>query len=312
MRKAILHIVLVSGLCAHAQGGLMGGDSEEVSLATINFSSIPNLGGTEVTNYGLNLNFGIPLRKSMVGFSLSYQNFDFSFNESTNLIDLSSFENIDLVRANVSFIKPLKNSLNLMVSGGTALMSNLESGITSEDFVFNAIVGAIKKWGNDNRNTTLFIGALYGTQFGEPRLLPAVSLSQKLNQYWSYSLGIPTTGITYRPNNRHRFSLFASPQGLFGNNSKTLPVDGDRLLTNTKLQFNGINTRLLYQYRFTKHLAVFVEGGFVPNAVLKVLDNDNNEILDLDPDSGSYINAGLRFVVQRPKNNDLKKARNEN
>ena len=313
MRKGILYIVLLASLITAAQTPLMLGGGDEIQPASLNFLSIPNLGGTEITNYGANLTFGFPVKKSIVGFSLAYQNFDFSFSESTNTIDLSSFENMQVLRGNVSLIKPLKNSFSFMLSAGTSLMSNFDNGISSEDFVFNAIVGVVKKWGDDERNSTLLIGAFYGTQLGEPTLLPALSFSQKLNEHWSYSLGLPVTGVNYRINENHRFALLASPQGIFGNNSTEVRVDGNRSITNTKLQFNGINTRISYQFRFTKHLAFFAEGGFIPISTLKILDNDNNEIIDLDPGSGTYVNAGIRFVLSRSKkNNHLKSKSDEN
>ena len=200
-----------------------------------------------------------------------------------------------------------------MLSGGTSLISNFSSGISSEDFVFNAMVGVVKKWGDDERNSTLMVGAFYGTQLGEPTLLPAVSFSQKLNAHWSYSLGLPVTGINYRVNEKHQFALLASPQGIFGNNPSEERVEGNRTITNTKLQFNGINTRVSYQFKFTKHLALFTEGGFLPSSELKILDDNNNEIIDLDSGSGAYINAGMRFVINRPRNNrNSNKNSNEN
>jgi len=295
-----------------AQTPLMLGGSEEIQPLSINYLSIPDLGGTEVTNYGANLSFGLPVKKGLLGFSLAYQNFDFAFSESTNIIDLSSYENMQVLRGSVSFIKPLKNSLSFMVSGGTSLMSNFGNEVSSEDFVFNATIGVVKKWGDHERNSTLLLGAFYGTQLGEPTVLPAISFSQKLNPHWSYSLGLPVTGINYRINEKHRFSLLASPQGIFGNNSNAVRVEGNRTITNTKLQFNGVNTRLSYQFRFTKHLALFAEGGFVPISTLKILDDNNNEIFDLEPESGAYVNAGLRFVISRPKNSTSKSKNDEN
>lgn len=295
------------------QAPFLLGNPGEFEPIGINYARIPDLGGTEVNNYGLNLNLAKPVGKGILGFGLGYQYYDFVFNESTNVIDLSTYENMHLIRSNVSYIRPLKNRWGIMVSAGTTLMSNLGDGITSEDFVFNAILGVTKRWGDFERNSSLLIGAFYGTQLGEPTVLPAVSFRQKLNEHWSYSLGIPITGLTYQINKKHRLALLASPQGIFANNSNEVAVDGNRTLTNTKLQFNGINTRLSYRYLFTKNLAFIGEAGFVPNATLKVLDNDNEDIFDLDPGNGAYFNLGLRFVIQREReNSNQNKETNEN
>jgi|GEM_PF-5693731 len=275
----------------------------EVELAGINYGYLPDLGGTEINNYDVNLNLARPVGRSILGLGLTYRYFDFTFNESTNALDLSTYENMHVIRTNLLFLRPLKKEWTLMLSAGPTLMSNFANGISSEDIVVTALGALTKKWGDINRNTILMVGVLYGTQFGEPRVLPAVLLRQKLNQHWSYSFGLPITGIHYRVNDRHRISALVSPEGLFGNNSDEVAVDGNRVLTDTKIQFNGINTRLLYRYRFTKNLALVAEGGFLPVATLRIVDNENEEIFDLEPESGAYFKLGIRFILKRPPQN---------
>ncbi len=277
----------------------------EIQPVSVEYGSLPDLGGTEITNYRVNLNIARPVGKSIIGLNIGYQYFDFVFNESTNVIDLATYENMHVARVSLMFIRPLENSWGLLFSGGTSLMSNLGDGITSEDFVFNAIGAVTKRWGNSDRNTALMLGVLYGTQFGEPAILPVVSLRQKLNEHWSYSLGLPITGINYSINDKHLFMASLMPEGLFGNNSNEVRTTGNRTLTNTKLQFNGINASLAYRFRFAKNLAFTARGGFVPAATLKVLDDENEEIYDLDPGSGAYFRVGLSFVLNRkpPLNN---------
>ncbi len=298
-------LVLVSMACS-AQMPIITPPGE-IQPISFEYGSLPDLGGTEITNYRVNLNMVQPLGKSSIGFTIGYQYFDFVFNESTNVIDLATYEHMHVARVGLFYIRPLENSWGLLFSGGTSLMSNLGDGITSEDFVFNAIGAVTKRWGNFDRNTVLMLGVLYGTQFGEPAILPVASLRQKLNEHWSYSLGLPITGINYKINDRHLFMASLIPEGLFGNNSNEVPAEGNRTLTNTKLQFNGINASLAYRFRFAKNLAFTARGGFVPAATLKILDNENQEIYDLDPGSGAYFRVGLSFVLNRkPSSNNTK------
>jgi len=293
---ALLTLLTFSG---YSQMSPMMGNPNEIEPVAINYAYIPDLGGTEVNDYGINLNFAKPIGKSMIGVGVGYQYINFAFDEATNEIDLSSYEEFHLARFNLFFRRSLDNNWGIMFSGGTSLMSNLEGDLNSEDFVYTAIVGATKNWGTVERNSSLLIGAFYGTQFGEPAIFPAISYRQKLNEHWSYTLGVPITGINYQINKKHRLSLFASPQGIFGNNSGEVRVEGNRVLTNTKIQFNGINTRLSYRYMLTKSFALVTEGGFVPAATLQILDNDNEEIFDLDPGGGVFVNVGLRYVLNR-------------
>lgn len=297
---------------SHAQMPGMG-NAREIEIAGLEYGFLPDLGRTKVRNFKAHLNLGKPIGRSIIGFGLSYQNVDFAFDESTNVINLDTYENMHAIRANLSFVRPLGNSWTMIASVGPSLMSNFGEGITSEDFVFNIIAGATKRWGDFDRNTMLMIGVLYGTQLGEPRLLPALSLRQKLNAHWSYSVGLPVTRLDYHINDRHRFSLMASPEGIFANNSKAVAVAGGRSLTNTKLQFNGLNTRIAYSYRFTKFLACTAEGGFIPLATLKILDDENEDIYDFEPDAGTYFKVGLKLVLNRKQRmENIKESNNEN
>ncbi|MEM9362363.1 MAG: DUF6268 family outer membrane beta-barrel protein [Bacteroidota bacterium] len=305
MRSIIVCIGLISTVSVRAQLPFTGGNVEEVEPIQINYSFLPDLGGTEIQNYGLSLNFVKPIKKGILGFRLGYQLYDFSFNESTNLLNLSDYSEIHTINTGIFYVRPLKNNWGILISAGTTLASNFGDGISEEDFVVNAILGFTKRWGNQEKGSNLLIGAFYGTQFGEPSVFPAVSFSQILNKHWSYSVGVPVTGLNYKVNERHRISLLGSPQGIFANNSNEIAVDGNRTLKDTKLQFNGINTRLSYRYLFTKNLAFVGEVGFVPNPTLRILDNDNEEVFDFNPESGAYFNLGLRFVLQRPGQNNL-------
>ncbi|UJH69141.1 DUF6268 family outer membrane beta-barrel protein [Allomuricauda sp. SCSIO 65647] len=307
MKRYILLLVLLGSFKCFNQMPIMVTPGE-IQPVSIQYGFLPDLGGTEITNYRIDLNMARPVGKSIIGFNIGYQYYDFVFDESTNVIDLTTYENMHVARVGLSFIRPLKNSWGLMLMGGTSLMSNLGNGVGSEDFVFNSIGAVTKRWGNFDRNTVLMLGVLYGTQLGEPTILPAVSLRQKLNEHWSYSLGLPITGINYSINDRHLFTASLMPEGLFGNNSNEVAVEGNRILTNTKLQFNGINASLAYRLKFAKNLALTVRGGFVPAATLKVLDDESEEIYDLDPGSGAYFRVGLNLVLNRKQLNKNKKS----
>ncbi|MEL6304469.1 MAG: DUF6268 family outer membrane beta-barrel protein [Bacteroidota bacterium] len=295
----ILAFVLVQSLSG--QMAMLVGNPRDVEPLSVDYGVIPDLGGTEIERYQIGVMFGKKLGKGRLGIGVGYEYVDFTFDETTNLLDVSSYAQMHIIGTNVSYLRPLKNNWGLIVMGGASIMSNLEDGITGEDFVFNALVGANKRWGDPNKGSSLLFGLLYGTQFGEPTILPAVAFRQQLNERWSYSLGLPITGINFQFHPKHRLSALASPQGIFGNNSGEVAVDGNRVLKDTKLQFNGINTRLAYRYHFAKHLALLTEVGFVPGATLKILDNDNEEIYDFDPGGGAYFNLGLRFVLN-PQN----------
>lgn len=303
-------MVLSLAVKTNAQIPIMGGP--DIDIGGINYSNVPDLGGVEVINYGADFSFAKPLSKGMLGFRLNYQNFDFSFDQSTNIIDTSSYENMNLIGASIFYRLPLKNSWSVIASVGSNMISNFEGDITSEDFVFNAIGMLSKRWGDQERNSVLSFGILYGTQFGQPTLLPVASFRQKLNAHWSYTLGLPITGINFQINKKNRLSFSLRPQGIYGNNSGTVAFQANNTLENSKLQFNALRAGLSYRYKFTSFLSVLIEGGYLPTVQLKILDQDNNEIYDFDPDTTSYFNVGLRFGLNKKPGNNSKNNTNEN
>lgn len=308
MKKIVFAFLMCCVFRATAQIPI--GNPGEVDVAGVEYGIFPELGNTEVNYFGANFNVAKPIGKGVLGLGLRYQNFDFSFDEPTNQLDFSSYERAHAIRLNIFYRLRLKNSWSVLTSLGPSLMSNFESGISSEDFVANAILLLSKRWGDQERNSSLSFGVFYGTQFGEPTIFPALSFRQKLNEKWSYSVGLPATGVSYQINKRNRVSFRAQPQGIFANNSSEVLVNNN-LLTNTKLQFNGFGLGLVYRYRLAKSLVVEANGGFLPVSNLKILDTDNEEIYDFDPGSGAYFNIGLRFSPQRtgrpPSSNNSKK-----
>lgn len=309
MKKIVFAFLFCCVFCASAQIPPIGTPGE-VDLAGVEYGIFPELGNTEVNYFGTNFTVAKPIGKGVLGLGVRYQNFDFSFDEATNQLDFSSYETAHAIRLILFYRLRLKNSWSVLTSLGPSLMSNFANGINSEDFVANAIVMLSKRWGNQERNSSLSFGAFYGTQFGEPTVFPALSFNQKLNEKWSYSIGLPATGVSYQINELSRVSLRAQPQGIFANNSSEVLVNND-LLTNTKLQFNGFGLGLVYRHRLAKFLVVEANGGFLPVSNLKILDADNEEIYDFDPGSGAYFNIGLRFSPKRtsrnPSSNNSKK-----
>ena len=300
MKKISLVLFMIAANGLSAQMLMMGGD--EFEIGGVNYSNVPNLGDTEVTNFGADGGLARPFGKGFLGIRINYQNFDFSFNESTNIIDFSTYENMNLVQANVFYRRPLKNSWSMTISFGSSLISNLEGDISTEDFVINTIGLLSKKWGDRGRHSVLSFGALYGTQFGQPTLLPVVSFRQKLNEQWSYSIGLPITGINYKINKKNRLSFTLQPQGIYGNNSGEVLFESGTL-TNSKLQYNALRTGISYRYKILPFLSALVEGGYLPLVNLRILDKDNNEIYDFNPDSSAYFNVGLRFGIDMKKSN---------
>ena len=95
-------LVLVSLACS-AQIPIMTTPGE-IQPVSVEYGNLPDLGGTEITNYRVNLNMAQPVGKNIIGLNIGYQYFDFVFDESTNVIDLATYENMHVARVSLMFI----------------------------------------------------------------------------------------------------------------------------------------------------------------------------------------------------------------
>ncbi|GAB5400135.1 MAG: hypothetical protein Aureis2KO_17200 [Aureisphaera sp.] len=299
MKKTLPVLLCLSVFLTYAQMPNMA--SGDIDILTSEFGLVPDLNGTSIETIGVQGNLMKPIKKGMFGVSIGYKQYKLSYDEMPAVVSLHTYDKFQQIRTNLIYRRELKNNWGLMLSAGVNLTSNFEDGISTEDLVYTGIAAFTKRWGDWNRNTTLMFGALYGTQFGEPMVLPMISFSQRLNDQFSYSIGLPLTGLFYTIDKMHSISAYARPEGFFGNNSATVFVsDPGRFVTNSKLQYNIVKTGISYRYRFTKYLSATLDGGFIPLSTLKIVDEDVNDIYDFDPGSGAYFSVGIRLGMQRP------------
>ncbi|MEL6811837.1 MAG: DUF6268 family outer membrane beta-barrel protein [Bacteroidota bacterium] len=286
-----------------------GMNFDKMELASFNYGLVPDLGTTQIENYTVGLGFGIPMKKGVIGSSIRYDYYHFRFNERVNPFDISDFEKMHSIGLSAFYLHPLSSTCNLMISAGPALMSNFQNGITSDDLILSGRAVAIKRWGGQEKNAALMFGAAYGILFGAPNVFPIISFRKKVNDRWSYSLGLPQTGATYRINERNQVSILISPDSYFGNNSSEVSLDNFETLSTTKLQYLSVRTGLEHRYQLQPNITIVTKAGLVPFGDLEVRDVNNNVLYEFETDSSPYISTGLSFNINRNSND--KKNKNE-
>lgn len=286
--------------------GVMWGQSPSMEIAGFEYSIIPSVGETSIEKYTARLNFGKKFTKGMLGFGVSYDNYNFLYNNASIGIDAEPYKDMHSVKARL-FYKHFINdswSANIMFSPG--LSSNFEGSLSSEDLQINSAATVSKSWKNDNKSSLLTFGVGYGTAFGEPRIIPVVSFRKTINAKWSYGLGVPRTHVNYQLNSRHKFSAAASFSGFFGNASSTVDFMDIGSLNDTKLQYNALNTSIEHNFKIMPNWTTVIRLGYSPWNELKVLDNENNKIYDFEADSSISITMGLKFNLNKMRNENKK------
>ncbi len=271
------------------------------------YSVVPDIGDTQIEKYATNLNFGTKLGTGMVGLGVSYTLYDFFYKKDSFVdFNLAPYERIHNIRLRIFYRYMINESWSGNILFSPIISSNLTGSLSNEDLIINSILSVSKKWGNEENLSVLTFGLGFGTPFGEPQFFPAISFRKKINSSWSYILGIPETSINYTYRERHVFSGKATFEGLFGNVSSSIALPDSSLQTNTKLQYNSLNTGFQYNYRIQPNWTTTISLGYAPWNQLKILDNNNNELYDIGSDSSFYISMGLKFNLNKTMNENKK------
>ncbi|RKN37259.1 DUF6268 family outer membrane beta-barrel protein [Aquimarina sp. AD1] len=295
-------IIMLSGIT-----NALWGQDPQGEIGGFEYSVIPDIGDTQIEKYAANLNFGTKLGKGMVGLGISYTLYDFLYKKDSFIdFNLASYERIHNIRFRMFYRYMINESWSGNIMFSPVISSNLEGSLSNNDLIINSILSVSKKWGNDKTFSIVTFGLGFGTPFGEPQFFPAISFRKKINSNWSYILGIPETSINYTYRERHTFSGKASFSGLFGNASSSVTLADSSLQTNTKLQYNSLNTGIQYNYRIQPNWTTTISLGYAPWNQLKIRDNDNNELYDIESNSSFYISMGLKFNLNKTKNENKK------
>ncbi|WP_405208670.1 DUF6268 family outer membrane beta-barrel protein [Aquimarina sp. LLG6339-5] len=302
MKYHFTFIIILSGITNTLWSQIPNGE-----IGGFEYSVIPDIGDTQIDKFAANLNFGTKLGKNMLRFGVSYTLYDFLYKKDSFVdFDLIPYETIHNIQFRLFYRYVINDSWSCMLMFSPSISSNLEGSISSNDLLINSIASVSKKWGDTNTFSLLTFGIGFGTPFGEPQFFPAISFRKKVNSRWNYALGVPETSLNYTYRERHTFSGKATFSGLFGNASSSVTLPDASLQTDTKLQYNSLNTGFQYSYRIQPNWTAVISLGYAPWNRLRVLDNDNNELYDIGSNSSFYISMGLKFNLNKMMNENKK------
>lgn len=270
------------------------------NLASIDFTYIPQKNSNiEYSRLKISANYPIKLKKegayiftglSFSDISLSFEKEPFTFNQRK----LNDFKLIDL---SISYTQKIKNDWRIAFrfKPGVSTNSNTASALSRNDVVlsFDAIFIKTRQI-NDIKKDRLIWGVTYAQNRGFSYPLPFISYYKKLDNKWSYNVGIPKTNIQYHYSKKHRFKLYGELDGFTSNLQENIILEGEQTV-------NRINLSLIvggfqYEYHIINHLEFFARTAY--NFSIKTtLRNNNDTIFTIDDSSRLYLRTGLRFKI---------------
>ncbi|PKG51858.1 DUF6268 family outer membrane beta-barrel protein [Olleya sp. 1-3] len=177
------------------------------------------------------------------------------------------------------------------------LASTLRHKISGDDIFLNGGVYAINDRTKDktaNKPYRLVLGLTYNTTTGIPLPLPFVSYFRRVNEKWSYNLGVPKTNVKYYINENNIIQTFVGIDGYFANTQERFSIDGkDADSVSLSLILAGIG----YEYCFTDHLVWYAYTGYTLSMSNRLRDENREDVFKLDNVNTFYLRTGFKFKI---------------
>ncbi|WP_062060154.1 DUF6268 family outer membrane beta-barrel protein [Aquimarina longa] len=185
------------------------------------------------------------------------------------------------------------------------MLSNLRGAISTDDLQINGILFAEKMFGSRERHfLKLSFGVGYLTLAGETRVNPVVSLSGKLNEKFSFVLGLPNTYIEYKFTPQHTLRLVGDINDFTTHLSTPIALDDENTQMADRAVFTVISTGVEYQYWMTKNVGITLRGLHSISDNFELQNTNDDKIFDFQSTTKLYINAGIKISLhkKRPQN----------
>ena len=210
----------------------------------------------------------------------------------SNLQDIGQFQVIDV---NFAYVLKYNNDWRLVAVITPRLASNFTNGIEGEDFNVNYTVGAFKDKKDVEKPFRLVLGLAYNAASPVAIPLPVVYYEKRFHPNWSYTLGVPKTGMKYFTKKEHFYQAEVIIDGYYVN------IQNDILLADRVLSTDVSSTAVLgtfgYQYKFTKDISAYAMTGYTifQSGVLR--DENRLNVFTLNDGYGWYFRTGFRIGI---------------
>jgi hypothetical protein len=289
MKKYLIVLMLLISFFANAQ---------LTDLARLEYSFIPkNKSEDEYTRIRALVNFPIEIKEDsyfIIGaeFNQIYLNLKDNYPFDTSLL-----ETITVIDLNFAYTYKMNDDWRVAYSISPRLASTLNMKITNSDFFLNGGVFFIKdrtKAKDLIKPYRLILGLTYNTTTGVPFPLPLVSYFRKMNEKWSYTIGVPKMNLKYAINQNKSVQSFVGLDGYFAHLQRPTAINGQEV---DNISLSLLIAGLGYEHQFTKHLVWFAYSGFTLRLNNVLRDKDRKNVYTLDNVNAFYLRTGIKFKI---------------
>ncbi len=238
--------------------------------------------------------------------TLGLDRHQFEYNATTAALDTRNLETF--YNANYSLFATYKLSdkwsLNTLLT--PFAISNFEEDFSFDEVEFNGNLFLERTF--YRRNGGYFqigLGVGYMTLNGTTQLTPISQIKARLNEKWSFVLGLPNTYVKYDFHPSHSIKLL----GDLNDFSARLNGSGS-VLTGAEVEnavFTTISGGLEYNFWITKSFGLMAKGTYPVWGDYELRDDDNDPSFEFDTSfSQPFFSIGIKFNPIRSLQNSLK------
>lgn len=241
-------------------------------------------------------NIPIPVRekKDYIVLGAEYNTYDYDISQSAfpNSMDINNFSVVDI---NLAYVYEWNKDWKIIGVVTPRWASTFTDGLERNDFTLNFTAGGYKEIKDVDKPYRLIIGISYNSTSPVRVPWPFIYYEKRFHPKWSYTVGLPKTGMKFFTKKEHFFQTELFLDGYYVN------IQNDISLSNNNIAKDISQTALLltigYQYKFTKDISAYLLGGHTvyQNGVLR--DTDRSTIFTLNSGPGLYFRTGVRIGI---------------
>lgn len=272
-----------------------GYTQERINAVNYTYNAFYDGHTTTLVNHTASFNFKQQFTNSSIVYTGRFNAYNFEYKMIDTPFTKTGIEDIHTAQFGIVYNQNLGNNWNITAAITPKVVADFGTTITGNDVYPDSFIG-VEKITTGNKKSKLTFGLGYKGYFGEYRLLPLVNFSKKINEKFSFMLGIPETSFTYKFNQNHSLTVNAVADGFYAE------IRGENYFydTNTNNEFTiddfemaMVTTGLTYNYTAGKKWMVSLK---LAHNLYDTLTINGNEGSEQDIDFNNNVNVAIGFT----------------
>lgn len=209
----------------------------------------------------------------------------------------SNLQRLHIIDFNVAYTFKLNKKWRLGAKISPRIASTLRYKVTGDDLLLNGGVYAVNDRTKDEtakKPYRLILGLTYNSTTGIPLPLPFISYFRRVNEQWSFNLGVPKTNVKYFFNEKNIVQTFVGIDGYFANVQDPIIINGNQA---ESISLSVVVAGLGYEYCFTDNLIWYTYTGYTLRMNNRLRDKNRDDVFTLDNVNSLYLRTGIKFKI---------------